>query len=203
MSSRTFSYIALHARYSLWAKYLQCQKNFIYIKLFYYFFRSFSSILTYIRRHKLIKFCAGFLLCVLFFRLTKPNYFSYGISYAKIIYDLVNTDMQRQNNVIEQDAQVFVMFLLMNMNSNLLIIRQPCQVSLCNNCLNAFSIVSLGFASFSKRIHVAMVQGRDHSQLSHGNTILFCSVSKTIGNFTTVVYQTMHAWCMALLTPLS
>ncbi|XP_028396337.1 galactinol synthase 1-like [Dendronephthya gigantea] len=81
MPSRTISYIALHAR-------------------------SFPSILVYIRRHKLIKFFAGFLLCLLFFRLTKPNYFSYGISYAKIIYDLVNTDMQRQNDVLRQDAQL-------------------------------------------------------------------------------------------------
>ncbi len=73
------------------------------------FFRSCSSILTYVRRHKLIKFTAGFLLVVLLFRLTKPNYFSYGISYAKIIYDLVNTDMQRQNDVMKQDAWVFAL----------------------------------------------------------------------------------------------
>lgn len=44
---------------------------------------------------------------LLLFRLAQPNYFSYGISYAKIIFELVNTDMQRQNDVIKQDAQVF------------------------------------------------------------------------------------------------
>jgi hypothetical protein len=78
-------------------------------KYCYFYFRSCSSILTYVRRHKLIKFTAGFLLVVLLFRLTKPNYFSYGISYAKIIYDLVNTDMQRQNDVMKQDAWVFAL----------------------------------------------------------------------------------------------
>ena len=67
--------------------------------------------MTYVRRHKLIKFIAGFLLCLLLFRLTKPNYFSYGISYAKIIYDLVNSDMQRQNDVIKQDAQVIKLLI--------------------------------------------------------------------------------------------
>ena len=78
-------------------------------KYYFFYFRSCSSILTYVRRHKLIKFTAGFLLVVLLFRLTKPNYFSYGISYAKIIYDLVNTDMQRQNDVMKQDAWVFAL----------------------------------------------------------------------------------------------
>ena len=89
---------------------VSCQ---IIITGFFYFFRSYSSILTYIRRHKVIKFIAGFLLCLLLFRLAQPNYFSYAISYAKIIYDLVNSDMQRQNDVIKQDAQVFALVLIM------------------------------------------------------------------------------------------
>ena len=80
------------------------------ILLYILHFRSFSSILTYVRRHKLCKFIAGILVFVLLFRLAKPNYFSYAISYAKIIYDLVNTDMQRQNDVIKQNAQVFALF---------------------------------------------------------------------------------------------
>lgn len=69
-------------------------------------FRSFSSILKYVCRHLLVKLILGFLLVLLVFRVLKPNYFSYGISYAKIIIDLVNTDMQRQMDVKKQEAQV-------------------------------------------------------------------------------------------------
>lgn len=53
-----------------------------------------------------MKLMAGFLFLLLLFRVMKPNYFSYGISYAKIIIELVNTDTQRQMNVTRQEAQL-------------------------------------------------------------------------------------------------
>ena len=79
-----------------------------FFEIFFSFsnFRSFSSILNYVRRHLLMKLMAGFLFLLLLFRVMKPNYFSYGISYAKIIIELVNTDTQRQMNVTRQEAQV-------------------------------------------------------------------------------------------------
>lgn len=70
------------------------------------FWRSFRSIVLYIRRHLVVKLLAVLLVLLLLFKVTQPYFFSYTISYAKVIADMVNKDMQRHQDVMRQEAEV-------------------------------------------------------------------------------------------------
>ncbi|XP_028396340.1 glycogenin-1-like isoform X2 [Dendronephthya gigantea] len=68
--------------------------------------RSFQSIMVYIRQHNLVKFLSLLVLFLLLFRILVPNLFSYSLSYFQIIITMVNTDMDRQQDVIRQEAEL-------------------------------------------------------------------------------------------------
>jgi hypothetical protein len=74
--------------------------------LFYY--RSLRSLIVYVRRHRFMKFLAILLVLLILFKILEPNYFSYTISYFRIIINMVNTDIQRHQDVTRQEAEVAV-----------------------------------------------------------------------------------------------
>jgi hypothetical protein len=74
--------------------------------LFYY--RSLRLLIVYVRRHRFMKFLAILLVLLILFKILEPNYFSYTISYFRIIINMVNTDIQRHQDVTRQEAEVAV-----------------------------------------------------------------------------------------------
>ena len=71
----------------------------------------------YVKRHRLMKFLALLMVLLVLFKILIPNFFSYTISYFQIIINMVNTDMQRHQDVMRQDAEVVVHMLLSSKNT--------------------------------------------------------------------------------------
>ncbi|CAB3983953.1 glycogenin-1-like [Paramuricea clavata] len=68
--------------------------------------RSLRWLIVYIRRHRFMKFLAILLVLLILFKILEPNYFSYTISYFRIIINMVNTDIQRHQDVTKQEAEL-------------------------------------------------------------------------------------------------
>ena len=67
--------------------------------------------MTYIRKHLFMKLLAILLVLLLVFKITQPYFFSYATSYAKVIVELVNSDMQRHKDVMKQEAEVKIFYV--------------------------------------------------------------------------------------------
>lgn len=76
------------------------------LKFLHFYFRRFKLIIVYIRQHHLVKFLSLLVLFLFLSKILVPNLFSYSVSYFKIIVTMVNTDMERQQDVIRQEAEV-------------------------------------------------------------------------------------------------
>ena len=55
-----------------------------------------------------MKFLAILTALVALFKILQPNFFSYTISYFKIIINMVNTDKERREDVVRQEAEVLI-----------------------------------------------------------------------------------------------
>ena len=58
-----------------------------------------------------MKFLAILTALVALFKILQPNFFSYTISYFKIIINMVNTDKERREDVIRQEAEVLITYV--------------------------------------------------------------------------------------------
>ena len=57
-----------------------------------------------------MKFLVILVILLALFKILEPNFFSYTISYFKIIIDMVNKDIQRNQDVIRQEAEVVMYY---------------------------------------------------------------------------------------------
>ena len=64
--------------------------------------------MLYLRRHRFMKFLVTLVTLIALFKILQPNFFSYSISYFKIIINMVNTDMARHQDVTRQEAEVLI-----------------------------------------------------------------------------------------------